>query len=130
MNFGGHRQTVAIIGFLATWWTGLIIGVTLGLTALIFNDHKKMSIAIRKSIKLLFVIAISFGVIGFLLGKFYFIKTGVDWWLPNDLVDKNSFITVGSIHNFSYLGGIIGLLAGTLNLIWLKTYKRVAILLV
>ena len=22
--FGGHRQTVAVIGFLATWWMGII----------------------------------------------------------------------------------------------------------
>ena len=30
--FGGHRQTVAAIGFLATWWTGIFIGLGLGLT--------------------------------------------------------------------------------------------------
>ena len=48
--FGGHRQTVIIIGFLATWWTGIIIGIGLGSTGLIFNDHKKMSRAIKKAI--------------------------------------------------------------------------------
>jgi len=119
-RFGGDRQTVAVIGFLATWWTGIIIGLGLGLTGLIFEDHKKMSKSIRKAIKLLFCIAISFGFIGFLYGKFHLINTGVDWWLPNNLIDRNNFIIVGSIHNFSYLGGLFGLIAGMIYLIWLK----------
>jgi len=118
--FGGNRQTVVVIGFLVTWWTGIIIGIGLGITSLIFDDHKKMSKAIKKAIRLLFYIAVLFGFIGFLYGKFYLTKTGVDWWLPNNLVDKNSFIIVGSIHNFSYLGGLIGLLVAIVYLIRLN----------
>ncbi|HWK03760.1 MAG TPA: hypothetical protein VNS58_09015 [Puia sp.] len=40
------RQLVAIIGFLATWWTGIFIGIGLGLTALIFKEATAMFRAI------------------------------------------------------------------------------------
>jgi hypothetical protein len=110
--FGGHRQTVAVIGFLATWWTGIFIALGLGLTALIFRDHKTMRKAIQKAIGVTFCFAVAAGIFGFFYGKFVLTKTGVDWWLPEKLIDKNAFITVGSIHNFSYLGGLLGLTAG------------------
>ena len=123
MWFGGDRQTVAVIGFLATWWTGLFIGTTIGLIALIFPDHISMRKAIIKAIKLTFLIAALFGFIGFLYGKFYLTKTGFDWWLPENLIDRNGFITVGSIHNFSYMGGAVGLLTSIIYLFVLKSRR-------
>ncbi|MFY7733020.1 MAG: hypothetical protein ACOVSR_06015 [Bacteroidia bacterium] len=123
--FGGHRQTVAVIGFLATWWTGIFIGLGLGLTGLIYQDYKTMRRAIQKAIVVTFCFAVAMGIFGFLYGKFILTKTGVDWWLPEKLTDKNAFITVGSIHNFSYLGGLLGLIAGIYYLIRLsKNLKR------
>jgi hypothetical protein len=44
------------------------------------------------------------------------VRTGVSWWLPSNLVDKPAYITVGSIHNFSYIGGVVGLVAGIIFL--------------
>jgi len=108
--FGGHRQTVAFIGFLATWWMGLLIGILLGLTGLIFINYRIMKRAITNGIKMTFVTAALFALIGFFWGKYHLVKTGVDWWLPDGLINKNHFIIVGSIHNFSYLGGVAGIL--------------------
>ena len=122
--FGGHRQTVAAIGFLATWWTGLFIAIPLGLISLFFPDHKTMFTAIKKAISLILMIAVVAGVAGFIYGKFYLAKTGVDWWLPEDLADRCSFIIVGSIHNFSYLGGAIGLLVAIVYLLYRKIRSK------
>lgn len=121
---GGDRQTVAVIGFLATWWTGMFIGLVLGLTALIFRDHKTMRKALQKAVAITFCFAVATGVFGFFYGRFILTKTGVDWWLPDNLVDKNAFITVGSIHNFSYLGGLLGLVAGIYYLVRLNKLQR------
>lgn len=115
--FGGHRQTVAVIGFLATWWTGIIIGIGLGLTGLTYRDYKIMWQAIKNAIVWTLCVAVLTGFIGFLYGKFHLTKTGVCWWLPDNLLDKDNFIIVGSIHNFSYLGGLFGLIAGIIYLI-------------
>jgi hypothetical protein len=118
--FGGDRQTVAVIGFLATWWTGLFIGLVLGFTALIFKEHKAMWNAIKRAIPVVFCFAIASGVIGYAYGRLVLTRTGVNWWLPENLIDKDAFIVVGSIHNFSYLGGLFGLIAGIYYLIKLK----------
>jgi len=115
--FGGHRQTVAFIGFLATWWMGLFIGVLLGLTGLIFSNYKVMQKAIANGIRITFITAVLFSLVGFFWGKYHLINTGVDWWLPDGLINKNQFIIVGSIHNFSYLGGIVGILFAIIYII-------------
>jgi hypothetical protein len=111
------RQAVSVVGFLATWWVGIFIGLGLGLTGLIFIDYKKMFKAILIALAITFFITIITSFIGFLYGKLYLTRTGVDWWLPDNLIDKNSFITVGSIHNFSYLGGFSGLVISIVYLI-------------
>lgn len=107
--FGGHRQTVAVIGFLATWWMGLFIGIVLAATGLIFPGHRSMRAAVANATGIVFITAMVFAFFGSVWGRYRLVNTGVDWWLPEDLIDKNDFITVGSIHNFSYLGGIAGL---------------------
>jgi hypothetical protein len=127
--FGGHRQTVAIIGFLATWWTGMLIGVVLGLVAFIFPDYKAMGSALRRAIVVVIAFSAGFAVLGGLYGRLHLAKTGVSWWLPGDLSDRTGFITVGSIHNFSYIGGLFGLLVGIFILIRLhRQTKRMAVI--
>jgi hypothetical protein len=67
----------------------------------------------------LITIAVTFltGFIGLLYGKVYLSDGSVNWWLPENLVDKASFISVGSMHNFSYLGGFIGLIVGIIYIV-------------
>ena len=115
--FGGHRQTVAFIGFLATWWMGLFIGALLGLIGLIFSNYKMMLKAITIGIKITFITAVLFALVGFFWGKYHLINTGVDWWLPDGLINTDQFIIVGSIHNSSYLGGIVGILLAIIYMI-------------
>jgi hypothetical protein len=108
--FGGERVAVGIIGFLATWWVGLLIGLTIGIIGFLYPDHFSMKRSITNAIKIIFLTTSLFAIIGFVRGRYYLVKRGVDWWLPDDLLNKRDFITVGSIHNYSYLGGGLGLL--------------------
>lgn len=121
-DFGSDRLTVAAIGFLATWWVGMFIGIVLGFTSLLLKDSNMMKSVVIKSLQIIFLITILFSFLGFIYGRYYLTQKGVDWWLPGDLNDLKGFITVGSIHNFSYIGGIIGLMAG-IGFILLKRYK-------
>ena len=57
-------------------------------------------------------IAIGIGIVGILVGKLIISNLNVNWNLPVDLIDQKSFLTAGTMHNFSYLGGIIGLIYG------------------
>ncbi|MBD2716622.1 hypothetical protein IC231_16365 [Hymenobacter sp. BT646] len=116
-GFGGHRPTVAIIGFLATWWFGLFIGSVFGVLGLVFIERARLVSVILRAVRLAFALTAIAGIAGFLYGRFSLIHTGVTWWLPENLMDKAAFITVGSIHNFGYAGGLLGLLSGTLYIV-------------
>lgn len=122
--FGGARPTVALIGFLATWWMGLFIGAVFSLLALLLPDARTMRRAVLRAVGLALVITAGAGVLGGLYGRLYLAGAGVDWWLPYGLVDPAAFITVGSIHNFGYLGGLLGLVAGVLSI--LRQRRRLA----
>src|SRR5258708_33960999 len=111
------RSAVVMVGVLATWWTGLIIGMILGVTTLIFKDADTMFRSALQALVLVFLVVMITGVIGGMYGHYVQAKKGVDWWLPEQLKDRGAFITVGSIHWFSYLGGAIGIVAGVVFLV-------------
>lgn len=111
-----QRTAVTLVGVLATWWTGIFIGLGLGVAGIRIKDPRVMFKAILQALGLVLVITIVAGIAGMLYGRFYLARTGVDWWLPEDLIHKRDYITVGSIHNFSYLGGLLGLIAGIIFL--------------
>jgi len=106
------RLSVAWVGFLATWWMGLPIGLILGLVGLVNKDSKLMFKITMKAIVVTILVAFVTGLIGLAYGKLYLADTGVNWWLPDNLIDEGNYIAVGSMHNFSYLGGLTGLIAG------------------
>lgn len=112
VNGSNLRSGVAIVGFLATWWVGLPIGIILGLVGLIHKNSKQMFYVTLRAILVTIIVAFITGLIGLAYGKFYLADAGVDWWLPEDLIDTKNFIAVGSMHNFSYLGGLTGIVAG------------------
>lgn len=110
--FGGHRPTLVVIGFLATWWVGLLIGIIFNLSGLTLVARPMLVVTWRRAVLLTFGITVVAGVIGYFYGRFVLPKTGVTWWLPDYLQHPADFIAVGSIHHFSYGGGVVELLAG------------------
>lgn len=110
--FPHPRIEVSVVGFMATWWMGLPIGLILALIGLIHKDYKQMLKVTTKAILITVVVAFVTGLVGLAYGKFYLADKGVYWWLPENLIDTKNFISVGSMHNFSYLGGLLGLITG------------------
>lgn len=106
------RIWVAMVGFMATWWTGIVIGIGNGLVGLFQADAKTMLKTTINATLIIITVTVATGLAGFLYGRFYLAENGVDWWLPDNLINRKAFITVGSMHNFSYLGGGLGLIAG------------------
>ena len=104
------RLYVALVGFLATWWMGIIIGLILGLLGLLLQDWKIMFQVVLRAIIIAVIITILAGFVGLIYGSAFF--QHANWKLPINIIDEKSFIIVGSMHNFSYLGGLIGLIIG------------------
>ena len=119
-----YGLAAAIVGFMATWWTGLVIGIILGITGLLFKDYKRMRKEVLKAIGFVFCITISISLLGFVSGKFYFFNNPPEfYYYPSNLIDKKNYIIAGTIHNASYLGGFVGLIAAMLYLIF--KYRKV-----
>jgi hypothetical protein len=106
------RFGAGIVGTLATWWVGMIIGIILGFIGLIHRNGKIMFISTMKAFFLTTGIALLTGIIGLEYGRIFLTKNLPNWNLPKNLVNIDNFIMVGSMHNFSYLGGLIGLIIG------------------
>lgn len=112
--FPNPRIQVSEVGYLATWWMGVPIGIILGFVGLIHKSDRQMLIVTFKAFLVVIIIAFITGLTGLAYGKLYLANSGVDWWLPENLIDMNNYIAVGSMHNFSYVGGIIGLIGGVI----------------
>lgn len=119
------RKGVAIVGFFATWWVGAIIGIVLALVALIFPDHKFMKAAVAKALVLVFATTILAGILGYIYGTTILNKATTNWWIPDEVMDKSSFITVGAIHNAGYIGSLLGLILAVVLMLWKRWNKRI-----
>ena len=51
--------------------------------------------------------AFLFGFLGVAVGYITLSKLHIDWNIPSDLVDPNSFLAAGTMHTFGYIGAII-----------------------
>jgi len=118
--FPNPRIQVSIVGFLATWWMGIPIGLILGLVGLTLPDSRQMFRKTMQAIGITIVVAFITGLLGLARGKYYLADVGVNWWLPENLIDTKNYISVGSMHNFSYLGGLTGLIAGIIYIVGQK----------
>jgi hypothetical protein len=122
------RLAVSLVGLMATWWMGIPIGVLLGMIGFIHADAKSMFIITMKAFLITIMVAFATGLAGLAYG---FLVLGEQpasafghWYIPDNLVDFKNFIAVGSMHNFSYLGGILGLVAGGGYSVWKRTENR------
>lgn len=105
------RMAVSAVGFMATWWTGLIIGPILGSLGLLLPDSRLLFRSVFKAIGITLITAICCGLFGLALGAFA-LADKIDVGVPIDVVERSNFITVGIMHNFSYFGAGLGLIIG------------------
>ena len=120
IKLNNPRLGAAIVGFLATWWVGMAIGIILGFIGLVHKNGKEMLEVTLKAFLLTIGIALVVGIIGLIYGKLVLVDSPPNWFLPENLVNKANFIMVGSMHNFSYLGGLIGLIVSIIYSIRMK----------
>jgi hypothetical protein len=124
------RLGACIIGWNSTWWIGLIFGFVLGILCL-----GKNSLTYRerfKALRTVFVTTFLFGIFGAILAftqwqqeKYYEVLNFPSY---GELIDNSlqtmsnpfAFLRAETIHNFSYIGSVIGLLIGAFQL-WKKS---------
>ena len=110
------RLGATYVGIMATWWMGIPIGLMLGFTGLIHKDNKTMFRVTIKAFLVTIMVALLTGFTGLAYGSLILARQPIEnleyWLIPDDIHDLKHFIAVGSMHNFSYAGGLIGLVLG------------------
>ncbi len=114
-DFGLHdRIFAAEIGFLATWWVGMIVGWILAKRCLPGQDRPVASKQIIRGFCIVFAAGFLAAVGGYLYGLFQGPEADYSAWRrfleTRGVTDHWSFLRVAYIHNASYLGGLVGLL--------------------
>ena len=117
------RLGASYVGWMATWWMGIPLGIILGLIGLMHTDWKLMLKAYCKSLPWIITVALLTGLLGLIYGEIFLVGQNLNWFIPENLVGRNHFIMVGSMHNFSYIGGLTGLITGIIYQIRLKKKK-------
>jgi hypothetical protein len=107
------RAFVAEVGFLATWWVGLFAGWFIGRVAVPRLPRERVSRYCANAFAIMFVFAALGTLMGLVLGLIH----GQDFsaWepiaYPLNVENMPAFVRVAYIHNASYGGGLIGLVA-------------------
>ncbi len=113
-----NRAGAAIVGWEATWWMGLLIGVPVLLVGLAMPDAKTY---LSRSLIAFAVVAGTALAVG--LGALAWASVAVTEsnlpfdYFPAGVVDRVAFARVGVMHDFSYLGGFLGIVTGSIYLI-------------
>ncbi|UOQ96130.1 hypothetical protein MUN81_12785 [Hymenobacter sp. 5317J-9] len=118
------RLWVAVVGFLATWWMGASIGFILCLAGLTHATWKQMLRVTLRAFLITMFTAFVTEIAGLVYGRLVLandpVKAFENWFIPENIIDFKNYIAVGSMHNFSYAGGFIGLIAGIIYSLYQK----------
>lgn len=106
------RIGAAIVGWNATWWFGLILGIILLVFIRKDLSHEGFLSRAMKTIGLILLLSISIAVLGLLFGFLFLEVSSPNWIIPEEVLAKRNYLAVGSMHTFAYVGGIIGLIVG------------------
>lgn len=117
--FEHPRKGAAVVGFKATWWMGCLIGFFLAFIGMFrYKGSKKEIVKILvNAVFIVIVVTFVTGLIGLAYGYYFLADTGVSWRLPAGLLEVKNYIAVGSMHNFSYIGGFAGLLVAIIYIV-------------
>ena len=112
-NFGFHPRIFAsTIGFLASWWVGMIIGLVVGRVSYTRQDH---TVALKKAviaITAVFALTTLSGLIAYFYAEATNSVENTRWWCSMfsgiSTEEAPNFRVVGIIHNGGYIGAIMG----------------------
>lgn len=109
----GDRTFVLGIGFLAAWWVGMIAGWVLGRLTISPAGALLPTPRLLPLFAIILVFAAASGVFGFIWGSITWGSAETSWgmWRASHGIENlPAFVRVGHIHNFGYLGALVGLI--------------------
>lgn len=109
-----NRIGVAMVGFLATWWMGLLIGFFLIPFGLIIPGWKNYFFGMLKTILVVTATALTVGLGALIYGAVTYSPDHLYFAIPDNIEQVRRYFLCGNMHNYSYLGGLLGIITGVL----------------
>ncbi|WP_210490691.1 hypothetical protein [Rufibacter aurantiacus] len=127
------RLGAAIIGVWSSWWMGLLIGIMFGIVGCL---HENTKIMLRQTLKAIVIAIIIAFFTPFMVTSYLFLPEYLNSAsymqyevmqsseVPHNMIIQNDFLfyLAAQIHNYSYVGGLLGLIVGVSFLI--LNYKK------
>lgn len=110
-----ERVKVALIGFRATWWMGVPIGFFVGVFSFLHSSPALMWKRTLRAYAVVALVTVCSGLFGLAQG-YLFARRDADrpmfgpW--GHSIEQPVRCHAVGQMHNFGYLGGVLGVFAG------------------
>jgi hypothetical protein len=115
------RAGAALVGFLASWWMGVLIGLPVLFIGLILPSWKLYASRCLIAMGVVVVTALLVGLAALVIASFAVTDTQLPAFrYPLGVVDKVAFARAGIMHDFSYLGGFLGIVTASLYLIVIR----------
>ena len=115
-----NRFGAGIVGIQATWWMGLIIGIIIIPVGLIIPNWKNYFKVMLWAFFYVTSTALIIGIIALIYCLINYNINNLPYWsryTPDDVENIVNYCIVGNMHNFSYIGGIVGIVVGIVYII-------------
>lgn len=112
-----NRIGAGLVGVYATWWMGLLMGIVLIPLGLIIPGWRNYRRGMIRAVAGAALTALAIGLGALLVGYLTYSPSVVYFSIPAGVENPARFYLCGNMHNFSYLGGLIGILTGAVIII-------------
>lgn len=122
-----NRLGASFVGWAASWWMGLLIGcVLIPLGAILLHREVFLQIMVQ-TIALVVAVTALVSLAGLLIAILTINGNRLPpYWYPPNLQDQVAFARAGTMHNASYLGGLLGMVAGAAFIFLRRRKSRIA----
>jgi hypothetical protein len=108
------RLGTSLVGWRASWWMGILISTPLVLVGLVIPGWRAYCAHVMRSFVVVAGTALLTGLGALLYASLAISDSDIPAFsYPAGVVDKVAFARAGIMHNFSYLGGGLGVLTGS-----------------
>lgn len=124
-----HRIGAAIVGWNAAWWMGIVIGGILIPFGLVIRGNANYFWGMIRVFGIVTLTTLVVGLVALAIAYVLVDASNVGR-IPrysNEISDEVAFARAGTMHNFSYLGGLVGIVNGGVAILWLRQRSKTAV---
>jgi hypothetical protein len=123
-----ERIRAAEVGFLASWWMGIPLGLLCGVAGFVQRSTALMRSALAWSVPFIVAFTLAVALAGLAYGwqqtEAINLATYRSWFVPHDVKELRRFLCAGYMHNSAYLGGALSVPAAWLFHVIFRMLKR------